>query len=166
MIDINSYVNGIMIRWVIITVFIVVNLILSIIEAIKLKNFDLKKLPKFAGEWAMSILVVSLVELIVISVKEVSWINSIFVGLREIILMSILGCYLKKMLESLKLIGWSVKVDEINEFIDDSTDILTDNIKNSLPLNNLTDMDDIDVWELNMKEHIDFSDDEKVGEPV
>lgn len=109
--------NAIEIRLVLITLIIVVNFVTSIFEAIKLKTFSVKKLPEFIGEWMMCSLSIVFIEIIISLVTDSELITSVMSGVREIMLLSILACYFKKIFESLKQLGWDVDTERIINFI-------------------------------------------------
>jgi hypothetical protein len=116
--------EGLKIRWIIITIFIFTNFIVSVLEAIKLKNLNVKKLPEFIKDWLMSIVVVGVIEVVVQSSNDMELLLAVFRGLREIALFCILVAYLKKIVESLRTLGFTVNIGLFERFMEDSGEVL------------------------------------------
>lgn len=98
-------------RVLVITVIIMVNLILSIWEAIKLKVFDVKKVPEFISEWTMCVLSILVIEIILAAMMDEAYVESFIIGIRNVMFVSMIACYLKKIYESLVSLGWDVKIN-------------------------------------------------------
>lgn len=98
-------------RLLVVTVMIMANLILSVWDAVKTKTFDVKKLPEFIGEWTMCVLSIMVIEIILAAMVDEQYIQAFVSGIKNIMFMSILACYLKKIYESLIDIGWDVKIN-------------------------------------------------------
>lgn len=94
-----------------ITVVIMVNLILSVWEALKLKKFDIKKLPEFISEWTMCTLSILVIEIILAVMMNEPYVESFIIGIRNVMFVSMIACYLKKIYESLVSLGWDVKIN-------------------------------------------------------
>lgn len=133
--EISQLVPGLATRWFLITLFIMVDLVVSVWQALKEKNFDIKKLPQFASEWVMAILAITLVDAVacyVSSEKSLGLLVYLFVGLRELVLVTILLCYLKKIFESCRAIGWSVPIESVEEVIDTAQDAVKNKVKDTI----------------------------------
>lgn len=107
----NINMNIIESRVMVISVIIIVNLIASIVEALKQKRFDVKKLPEFISEWTMCVLSVVVIEVILAAMLNEPYIQSFLETIRNVMFISILACYLKKIYESLLSLGWDVTID-------------------------------------------------------
>lgn len=114
----NINIENLQMIIIIISVLILTNLVVSIMESIKLKNFSIKKLPEFIGEWFMSCLSLILIELLISTLQDQKIIGATLLGLKDIMIFSIVGCYLKKIFESLKILNWDVNVDNFKNYID------------------------------------------------
>lgn len=98
-------------RVIVITFIIMVNLIISVVDALKNKKFDIKKLPEFISEWTMCVLSVVVIEVIISVVINEPYIDTFVTSIKNVMFISILGCYLKKIYESLVSLGWDVRID-------------------------------------------------------
>ncbi len=112
--------DGIVMRVLVVTCFIIVNLVASIWVAIRQGKFKAKKLPKFMGEWVMSILALSMTEMVIFTTTDSALISGVFVGLRDVMVLSVLVCYTKKMLESFSELGWDVNISGLVDFLSKS----------------------------------------------
>lgn len=110
--------NDLKLRITLVTFVIMANLFISIIESIKLKKFDIKKMPEFIWEWMACSGATVFIEIVISLVYTSDIVRSAMIGVREIMVLSMLGCYLKKILESLKVLGWDVNIDIIINYID------------------------------------------------
>lgn len=115
-------IENIQIRVALITFIIIINLIFSVIDSIKSKKFDFKKLPEFIWEWMMCATSVIFIEIVISLLGTTQFVSSIMISVREIMLLSILACYIKKIFESFKSLGWDVNADKIINYIDDKKD--------------------------------------------
>lgn len=105
-------------RIIMVSFVIIVNLIVSVIESLKMKKFDVKKLPEFISEWMMCVCAIFVMEVVISLISADGMVLSLMTGVRDIMLISILGCYLKKIFESFKAIGWDVNINKINDKLD------------------------------------------------
>lgn len=133
----SDFVQSLSVRVSIITLLILINLVLSVWESIKLRNFDPKKLPGFITDWVLCVIALSVVELIVVMMYESELILNVFIGLRELIVFAILMNYIKKMIESFKVIGWTVNTDKLEAFVEDTEDITYDKVKENISYGNV-----------------------------
>ena len=98
-------------RILVITFIIMVNLIVSVWDAVKNKRFDIKKLPEFISEWTMCSLSILVIEIILSVVINEQYVETFVIGIKNVMFVSMIGCYLKKIYESLVSLGWDVKID-------------------------------------------------------
>ena len=98
-------------RILVITFIIMVNLIVSVGDAVKNKRFDIKKLPEFISEWTMCSLSILVIEIILSVVINEQYVETFVIGIKNVMFVSMIGCYLKKIYESLVSLGWDVKID-------------------------------------------------------
>ncbi len=98
-------------RILVITFIIMVNLIISVWDAIRNKRFDIKKLPEFISEWTMCSLSILVIEVVLSVVINEPYVETFVVGIKNVMFISMIGCYLKKIYESLVNLGWDVKID-------------------------------------------------------
>jgi hypothetical protein len=110
--------DGFELRVAAVVFIILFNLVLSVVEAIKSKSFSFKKLPQFANDLVMSLAGLFVAELLVCFTIDSTWVNPVMIGLREIILLSILGCFIIKSLQSMKSIGWSVNINNSVQYLE------------------------------------------------
>lgn len=98
-------------RVIAVSIIIIANLILSISEAIKQKKFSVKKLPEFISEWTMCVLSILVVELVISVMLNEPYVVPFLESIRNVMFISILACYLKKIYESMIGLGWDVIID-------------------------------------------------------
>lgn len=98
-------------RILVITFIIMVNLIVSVWDAVKNKRFDIKKLPEFISEWTMCSLSILVIEIILSVVINEQYVETFVIGIKNVMFVSMISCYLKKIYESLVSLGWDVKIN-------------------------------------------------------
>lgn len=109
-------INSIETLIVLVSILILSNLVVSVLESIKLKNFNFKKLPGFIGDWFICTLAFIFVE-VLIAISPENIVNMILLGVKDIMIVSTVCCYLKKLFESLKGLGWDIDIDALENFI-------------------------------------------------
>lgn len=125
--------QGLLERLVFVTALIMLNLVVSVWQALKEKNFSAKKLVNFVTEWfycAIAIITIDVCAAYAGTMSE--WVKTLFVGAREVMVVAIAACYIKKIFESLKAIGWSVDTSKIEEVLDAGEETGKEDVENKV----------------------------------